>query len=160
MRWNKIEELYIDKEKSNKPVKVWDAEGNKRTKRHRLNPRQQRAVCIRYAKIVLKKGALMKLRGSVLAIPSDDTVVAGGECFDDLVGGATLIKSIEIAADLQPNNPHIDIIRQNGLQNVVWFRPGTPDDVLLWVKSEANQFSGVRLTIIEVLDEVPRAKAA
>ena len=94
-------------------IKLWDDEGNRRTRRHDVNPRQQNVVEVRCGKRALKKGALTYFRGSIFyqRLPLENR--------DGLVGGASMVGGNYIAERVQPGNALIMIIKDPGLDNAM-----------------------------------------
>jgi len=86
--------------------------------------------------------------------------VAGEDGSSEIIGGATMIEGIILAASKAPNNPHIEHVREHGIRNTVLFRPYTPDDVFTCVQQEANAWQlGSCISLAELYDSIPTVEA-
>ena len=56
-----------------------------------------------------------------------------------MIGGATVIECIYVAAVLEPSNVFVVQMRNFGIELHKEYNANTPDDVTLWVKSEHNK---------------------
>ena len=126
-----------------RPLMLWK-DGRKCCRRHRLNNRRQDAVVQIYAKRFLKEGYMGFARGLPLHIASEPN----DEGYEhDMIGGATVIECIYVAAALEPSNVFVVQIRNFGIELHKEYNANTPDDVILWVKFEHNRWAEGSLVI-------------
>ena len=158
-RWDHIMKTYV--RKRTRPLMIWDIDGRRRAWRHmRLNGRQQQTVVSRLAQSFLKRGGLFEFRGKLFHIEADSAHSSGSEADDLLIAGATFVEAIVLASEIAPNSVHAMYIREKGIVGTYDLTPGTPDDILKWIKVQANEFhEGSAATFIEVLDEAAEAQA-
>ena len=65
----------------------------------------------------------------------------------DMIGGATVIECIYVAAVLEPSNVFVVQMRNFGIELHKEYNANTPDDVILWVKFEHNRWAEGSLVI-------------
>ena len=84
-------------------------------------------------------------------------------CSRYFVGGATLVEAIILAAEISPDNPHIQFIRKHGLKDVIEFEDDehTKPWQLDWAIKQCNQYhEGSKWTLDEIYSDCLEAEAA
>eukprot|EP00969_Alexandrium_andersonii_P003681 159370-Alexandrium_andersonii.AAC.1 len=72
-------------------------------------------------------------------MPSEDPEA---EYPDDLmIAGATFIESIVHAANVDPDNTHVQYVKKHGLAATFEIIPNTPEDIIRWLKFEATHLA-------------------
>ncbi|CAK0807139.1 unnamed protein product [Prorocentrum cordatum] len=152
MRWNMIEKAYVKPQRTT--LHLVDDKGERIAFRHRLNQRVQKVVVLTYARGVLQNGAMAAMRAAPIVIAGD-----GGKM--EIIGGGTLVDSIFVAKNMQPENPHVVRALATGIPNCIEFDSRTPDDVITWVKNEHNNWhSGSKYSCLEMYNELETIEAA
>eukprot|EP00959_Pyramimonas_sp_CCMP1952_P457003 9474123-Pyramimonas_sp.AAC.1 len=143
-------------------LRVWDTssgggsseEPRVRVKRWHGNSRVQKSVVARYARGILKHGIQVAFRGRLWHMCSPIAVGSAVEPDSELVGGGTMVEAAVVAYKMSKDNKHVQWVVEHGIPDTILLKTGTPDDVLRWIKHQANQFhQGSEMTIIELYDE-------
>ena len=141
--------------KRSAPLMIWNEKGEVRVMRSRkFNPRQQKAVAVRYCGLFLRKGLIAAFRGKIFHVAGVDGLT------DDVLGGATCIEGIVLAQKHQPGNPNVKYVMANGILDTFEVHNRTPDDVQTWIVRKTNAFhKGSECTVVEVYEQCPLAQA-
>ena len=103
-----------------------------------------------YCKIFLVEGHFEGMRGAPQFLNNE--VVAN----DEFIAGMTMIESIYLAKEVEPDNPFVKMIEKDGIPNCKKWKCEAPDDVILWVKNQHNRWHlGSGKTIVELFNDVP-----
>ena len=121
------------------PLMLWGADGTtKLCSRDEVNHRPQQGVVLKYCIIFLKRGFMPSCRGRVIARPITDG--SGSEIAFKIIGGATVIEAIYMAASLHPQNRFVQLIRATGIPNVLQIDESTMPVVRHFIKHEHNNW--------------------
>ena len=134
-RWQEILKTWVKPHNSNVTIKLWDRQGERTCKRHRLNSRRLDQTVNKYVAGLLENGVLEELRGMIALLE-----VLGSSDTYEVVGGGTLLDSIYVASELAPDNEHIMRLKQKGLGNCLVLSAGCPDDDIAWLKQATSPY--------------------
>ena len=106
----------------------------------------------------MKEGVSLPLRGSLIVILN---TASGNLEARWMVGGGTLMDGILFAAGCDPNNKHIIMISNDGLEGCLELDPHTPDFYISFLVREANRYhEGSAWTLVEAFEDALKGEAA
>ena len=116
LRYEAIEKAYMPK--YNHLFRFFGPDGTtKLLRRHPLNNRQQLSVVKQYTRRVLEEGVLTVMRGRMMAAPDSSSEAFGdGACL--LFAAATLTEAVYAAAEIMPDNKHVQKICRDGMEGL------------------------------------------
>ena len=140
-------------------VHLFSESGEPLLKRHTCNKRKLGVQVGKYVKGILEHGILSELRGTLVMIAARNNTGPNSPQFLDIVGGGTLMESVYVAIETEPANEFCQLLKEEGVSNVLILKPDTPYPDLCWCKSVHNRFhDGMADTLAEKIRSAPLAQ--
>ena len=128
--------------------KLFGPKGEKILGRHKFNARKLTSSVKSFTSGILQFGYMAEMRSFTMCTDHDVYMDMPGSGL--AFAGASGLESCYAACELQPDNPHCQQIINEGIPGSLW-DGDMPEDVVCWVKNEANGFMyGSQFTFLEM----------